>query len=41
MKQEYSVPELEIVILGTYDVITASGDGGDVVNPDEGWWNPQ
>lgn len=39
MKQEYSVPELEIVILRRDDVITDSVNGGDTVTPNDNWWN--
>lgn len=38
MKQEYSVPELEIVPLQQRDIVRTSDTGGNVVDPNPGWW---
>ena len=39
MKQEYSAPELEVVIFNRNDVITQSPNNGDTVTPEDDWWN--
>lgn len=38
MKQEYSVPELEVILLQLGNVVTESNSEGDLVEPKPGWW---
>ena len=38
MKQEYSVPELEIILMDKVNIITESNTDDDVVDPNPDWW---
>lgn len=41
MKKLFSEAEVEFTLLSALDVITMSGDGGDLGEPGDGWdeWN--
>ncbi len=41
MKKLFSEAEVELTLLSALDIITFSGDGGDLGDPENGWddWN--